>query len=106
MPTHSLIIEIFTAPSCSRCDKAFQLAKRVLTELSEEYPENNFLKNDAIELRKLSVVEELDYAVELGVRTTPSIALNGKLLFIAMPRDADFRKAVLSHINAEHEDKT
>jgi thioredoxin len=101
MPTHCLKIEIFSAPSCTRCNKAFQLAERLIAELAEQKIENDAFNLEGITLRKLSVVDELDYAVDLGVRATPSIAMNGVLVFTAMPNAADFRKAILSHVDME-----
>jgi protein-disulfide isomerase len=45
-------------------------------------------------LRKINVVDELDYAVKLGVRATPSIAINGALVFTAMPSEFELRKTI------------
>ena len=36
---------------------------------------------DLIEWRKVNVLEELDYAVELGVLSLPAMAIDGELVF-------------------------
>ena len=36
---------------------------------------------DLIEWRKVDVLKELDYAVELGVLSMPAIAIDGELVF-------------------------
>ena len=38
-----------------------------------------------LEWRSLNVLEELDYAVELGVLSLPAIAIDGELVFAALP---------------------
>ena len=40
---------------------------------------------DKIQWREVNILEEIDYAVGLGVMTTPSIAINGKLVFAGLP---------------------
>ncbi len=35
--------------------------------------------------REIDPVEELDYAVELGVLTLPAVAIDGKLVFSSLP---------------------
>ena len=79
-----VVVEILTASGCERCQKAKSLVKNVVNEL-----------NDAgIQYREINVVEEIDYAVSLGVLSTPAIALNNKLMFSALPSKAKLRKAI------------
>jgi len=68
-------IEIFTAPSCSKCGKAKDKLKVIVTQLGDEQ----------FDWREVNVLQEMDYAIELGVLSTPSIAINGKLVFTALP---------------------
>jgi len=44
--------------------------------------------------REIDVLEELDYAVSLGVLTTPSIAIDGELVFTAIPSEKKLRVAI------------
>jgi thioredoxin 1 len=44
-----------------------------------------------IRWREVNVLEELDHAVEVGVLTTPAIAIDGVLVFAGLPRAAQLR---------------
>ena len=70
-----IVIEAFSAPGCSKCAQARQALKSVAEELDKE----RFLWRD------VNVLEEIDYAVQLGVLTPPSLAIDGKLVFPALP---------------------
>jgi len=68
-------IEIFTAFNCNKCGRAVTLVQSLAQEPG----------NDWIQWRQVDVVAELDYAVSMGVRATPAIAIAGKLVFTALP---------------------
>lgn len=68
-------VEVFSSPGCSKCGQA----KEVLRKLAEE------IGGGLIEWREVNVLEELDYAVNLGVLSTPAIAINGDLTFTGLP---------------------
>ncbi|MDT8383241.1 MAG: thioredoxin family protein [Gammaproteobacteria bacterium] len=68
-------IEIFTASQCNQCSRAVTLVQSVMEEIG----------NDWIQWCRVDVVAELDYAVSMGVRATPAIAIDGKLVFTALP---------------------
>ena len=94
MPQNRLSIEIFSAPGCNKCRRAYRLAQDVLQELD----------NHDIALRLVNIVEELEYAVDLGIRATPGIVFNGTLVFTAIPTEEALRKAILTHLTGgEHE---
>lgn len=88
MRDNRLKVEVFSAPGCNKCRKAFQLTQQVLTELAIE----------PFDLRQVNIVDELDYAVDLGVLATPSIAINGVLVFTGMPGEAALREAIQSQL--------
>ncbi len=97
MPDNTTItIEIFSVPGCNKCGKAFQQVKAVLTELADE----------SINLRRVNIVDELDYAVELGIRATPGIVINGVLVFTTMPRTEALRRAILSQQIPTNQEKS
>jgi len=79
-----LQIEVFTAPGCGKCGQAKTRLKRVVEEL----------KLDGIAWREVNILEELDYAVDLGVLSTPAIAMNGKLVFVGLPSEKAMLKKV------------
>jgi len=68
-------VVVFSSPGCSKCDHA----KEVLRKLGEE------LGGDGIQWREVNILDDMDYAVELGVMSTPSIAINEKLVFSSLP---------------------
>lgn len=76
-------IELFYTPGCSECSAA----QARLKEAAEE------IVND-VEWHELSVVERIDYAVDLGVLTLPSIAIDGELVFTSMPSPEQWRQAL------------
>jgi thiol-disulfide isomerase/thioredoxin len=70
-----ILIEAFSAPGCAKCAQTRQALKAVAEELGKE----RFVWRD------VNVLEEMDYAVELGVMTPPSLAIDGELVFPALP---------------------
>ena len=76
-------VEVFSSPGCGKCGHA----KDVLRTIAQEM-------GDQIAWREVNILEELDYAVRLGVMSTPAIAVNGKLVFTALPSAAKLRQAL------------
>jgi len=85
----SILVEIFSSPGCGKCEHA----KNVLRKLTEE------LGDDSIQWREVNILQELDYAVELGVLSAPSIAINKKLIFCSLPSLKKFRSELLTHLS-------
>ena len=77
-------VEIFFTPGCSNCAAAHDQLRATAQEVVE-----------SLEWRELSVLEEFDYAVELGVISLPSIAIDGKLVFTSMPTAQQLREALI-----------
>ncbi|WJW76433.1 thioredoxin family protein [Thiohalobacter sp. IOR34] len=71
----SIEIEIFSSPGCNKCGQA----REVLRKLAEE------VGSGRIAWREVNVLDELDYAVSLGVLSTPAIAIDGELVFTGLP---------------------
>jgi thioredoxin len=82
-------IEIFYTPGCSECDVAHANLRNVAQESVND-----------LEWRELNVLDELDYAVELGVLTLPSIAVDGELVFTSMPTATQLREALMKRSGA------
>jgi len=70
-----IIIELFSASTCQRCGNAKKRIQSLVKKLGD----------DRVVYRELDVLAELDYAVSLGVLTTPAIAIDGELIFAAIP---------------------
>jgi len=68
-------IEIFSSPGCGKCGHA----KDVLRSLADE------IGGDKIQWQEVNILDDLDRAVELGVMSTPSISIDGELVFSSLP---------------------
>jgi len=75
MSPDTLTIELITASSCKAC---VTIKERLTTVISE-------VDQTRINFREIDVLETFDYAVELGVLSTPAIAINGELVFSSAP---------------------
>lgn len=75
-------VELFTSELCSRCAGA----RRLLSELVEELGAEQF------DLHIVDVVRNLDHAVEVGVLTTPALALDGRLVCAPLPSRNGLRR--------------
>jgi glutaredoxin len=82
-------IEIFYTPGCSECVAAQAHLRKVAQESVND-----------LEWRELNVLDDLDYAVELGVLTLPSIAVDGELVFTSLPTSTQLRKALMKRTGA------
>lgn len=74
-PSISIKVDVFSSPGCGKCGHA----KDVLKEIADEIGGNK------IEWREVNILDEMDYAVDIGVLSTPSIAINGELIFTSLP---------------------
>lgn len=83
-----LKIEVFSSPGCSKC----RHAKDVLKNLADE------LGGEKIQWREVNILDEMDYAVELGVLSTPSIAINNELVFASLPSAKKLRAELESRL--------
>jgi thioredoxin 1 len=81
-------VEVFSSPGCAKCAQAKTVLKAVAAELGP----------DKVSWREVNILEEIDYAVELGVMATPAIAINGKLIFVALPSAAKLRGELLNRL--------
>lgn len=77
-----LKVEVFSSPGCSKCGHAKAVLKKIADELGPE----------SIQWREVNVLDDLDYAVSLGVLSTPAIAINGELTFASLPSGKKLRQ--------------
>ncbi len=66
-------IELFYTPGCAKC----AVATTALKAAAEAVP--------GVEWREVNVLDDLDHAVNLGVLTLPALAVDGELVFTALP---------------------
>jgi len=88
-------IEIFSSPGCGKCGHA----KEALRKLADDL--NNKLGGDKIHWREVDILEEIDHAVELGVMSTPSIAIDGELIFTSLPSAQKLRTELESRLERD-----
>lgn len=81
-------VELFTSDLCQRCDHAKDELRTVIEELGAE----NF------DLCLVNVVEHLDRGVELGVLSTPALAIKGELVFAPLPGRKALKAALKQHL--------
>lgn len=84
-------VEVFSSPGCGKCGHA----KVVLKKITEE------IGNGQIEWREVNILDEMDYAVDIGVLSTPSIAINGKLVFTSLPSASKLRNELEKQLGSD-----
>jgi len=84
-----VLVEVFASPNCNRCGQATQLVAAIVDKLGNEH----------IQWREINIVEEIDYAVQLGVLATPAIAINGKLEFTSLPKGDKLSAMLQDYLN-------
>nr|WP_311529525.1 thioredoxin family protein [uncultured Ralstonia sp.] len=86
----SIKIELFSAPGCSQCQRAQESLKEVALTFGEA----------DVTWRDINVLDELDYAVDLGVLTPPSIAIDGELVFARLPSAEQLRQELARRLES------
>ena len=82
-------VKMFVIPGCSEC----VAARARLRAAAQEVVKN-------LDWRELNVLDDFDYAVELGVMTLPSIVIDGELVFSSTPTVAQLRDALIERHGA------
>lgn len=91
----SIKVEVFSSPGCSKCGKA----KHVLQDIAKEIGGNR------IDWRDVNILDEIDYAIQLGVLSTPSIAIDDVLIFTSLPSEKRLRSELLKRLNEESQEQ-
>ena len=81
-------VDLISSAGCQKCAHA----RAELKTIAEEMTKNN------LQWRDINVLDELDYAVSLGVLTLPAIAVNGKLVFSSLPTVEQMRIELIKHV--------
>jgi len=74
-------VEVFSSPGCGKCAQAKNMLKVAVEEMGQ----------GRITWREVNILEEMDYAVELGVMSSPAIAIDGELAFSSLPSASKLR---------------
>lgn len=85
-------VELLIANGCGACRRARTLLAEVIDELDDP----------RLEYRELDLVEEIDYAVQLGVTASPAVAVDGQLLPLAFFSRKKLRAAIAARLETLH----
>jgi thioredoxin-like negative regulator of GroEL len=77
-------VEVFSSPGCAKCGHARDVLRKLAAEIG----------GGRVEWRDVNVLEELDYAVRLGVLSTPAVAVDGELVFSSLPSARKLREVL------------
>lgn len=75
-------IELFHVPGCERCASVTPALRATAAAVG------------GVEWCEINVLDSLDRAVELGVLTLPALAIDGVLVFAALPTPAQLHQAL------------
>ncbi|HUF79968.1 MAG TPA: thioredoxin family protein [Burkholderiales bacterium] len=84
-------VEILSAPGCSKCARAKEALKSVVNDLGQ----------DRVAWREVDILEEMDYAVELGLMSSGGIAIDGTLVFPRLPSAEKLREELARRVKGE-----
>ena len=85
-----ILVEVFSAPGCAKCAQTRQELRSVAEQLDKE----------RLVWRDVNVLDEMDYAVELGVLSPPSLAIDGQLVFPALPTPERLRAELVRRLRS------
>lgn len=83
-----LKVEVFSSPGCTKCAQAAAVLKKVTESMGA----------DQVVWREVSILDEMDYAVDLGVMSSPAIAIDGELVFTSLPGAERLRAELLRRL--------
>ncbi|MDE2603057.1 MAG: thioredoxin family protein [Bradyrhizobium sp.] len=77
-------VELFYTPGCEKCADDKDALRATALELVPD-----------LVWREVNVLEEIDYAVEVGVLTLPSIAIDGEVALSSLPTCRQLRRELI-----------
>ena len=85
-----ILVEVFSAPGCAKCAQTRQALRSVAEQLDKE----------RLVWRDVNFLDEMDYADELGVLSPPSLAIDGELVFPALPTPERLRAELAKRLKS------
>jgi len=84
-----VVIEVLESESCAKCAGLKYRVQEVLEEL----------KDKDVEVRYLDLFDDQNRIVELGMYTSPSLAINGELYFVGkIPSKEELKSLILEKL--------
>ena len=84
-------VELIYSPGCAKC----LTARGALRDVAQEVDAH-------LDWRELNVLDDLDYAVSLGVLTLPALAIDGELTFTSLPTPDELETALRARQARNH----
>ncbi|CEG54764.1 Thioredoxin/glutaredoxin [Stutzerimonas xanthomarina] len=84
-------VEMFTVPGCPNCAKPQASLREVVADFGP----------DKIHWREVDLLEEMDYAIDLGVMGVSALAIDGKLVFASLPKPKALRRELLKRLEGQ-----
>jgi len=81
-------VELFSTPGCGKCAEPAEALKAMVESLGE----------DRVQWCEINILDAIEYAVELGILSPPAIAIDGELVFPALPSADKLRAAILERL--------
>jgi thioredoxin 1 len=81
-------VELFSVPGCSKCAEAKEALKTVAEDLGA----------GKVAWRDVDILEEMDYATDLGLMSSGGIAIDGKLVFPRLPSADRLRQELIRRL--------
>ena len=83
-------IDLFYTPGCQKCVANKEALRATAKKLIP-----NLLWHE------MNVLDEIDYAVELGVLILPAIAIDGEVVFTSLPTSQQLEQELIKRISKE-----
>lgn len=81
-------IDMFVLPGCARCSAGLDALKAIAESFGP----------DAVTWEERNLLENIDYAVDLGILSSPAMAINSKLAFTSLPSPQQLRVELVRHM--------
>ncbi len=84
-------IEVVTSPNCPYSEEAVEIARRVITRMT------------SVIFTEVSTItsEGQEIAESYGVRNTPAVIINGKLVNVGLPEADELKRHILGAVKEE-----
>jgi len=81
-------IEILVSPRCAYCDAVKRHVYKIVEELKAQ--------KISVNVKEIDVIKHPEIMLKYEIKSTPALAIDGKLTFIGVPREDDIRRYIES----------
>jgi glutaredoxin len=80
--SEKVLIEVIDSPGCAKCKAVKKTLRRVMKDFK------------SIEYREVNVLDNPQRITELGVMVTPTIAIDGGIVFERIPKEDELKERI------------